>query len=106
MFNTFLGFDGKDEGDFDVRLKSGNTFLDEPVQEVLGKMQAKESCIIRKGYFPDTVAGLEYENYCLVSLDADLNKPILAGLEYFYPKLVAGGYILSMTLASIHGGMG
>lgn len=93
LFDTFSGFDGKDKSDFDVRLKSGNTFLDVSVQEVLNKMRVKESCIIRKGYFPDTAIGLEDEKYCIVSLDADLYKPILAGLEYFYPRLALGGYI-------------
>ena len=93
LFDTFSGFDGKDESDFDIRLKSGNAFLDGSVQEVLGKMRTKESCVIRKGHFPDTAVGLEHETYCLVSLDADLYKPILAGLEYFYPRLVTGGYI-------------
>ncbi|MDE6456061.1 MAG: TylF/MycF family methyltransferase [Dysosmobacter sp.] len=45
------------------------------------------------GYIPDTVKGLESESCCFVSLDADLYKPILAGLEYFYPRLSPGGYI-------------
>jgi O-methyltransferase len=30
----------------------------------------------------------------LVSLDADLYDPIYAGLSFFYPRLVKGGYIL------------
>lgn len=49
--------------------------------------------LLRKGYFPDTTEGLENETYCLVSLDADLYKPTLTGISYFYPRLVTGGYI-------------
>jgi O-methyltransferase len=33
------------------------------------------------------------DEYAFVSLDVDLYQPILAGLEYFYPRLSAGGYI-------------
>ena len=29
-----------------------------------------------------------------MNLDADLYEPILAGLEFFYPKMVRGGVIL------------
>ncbi len=93
LFDTFSGFDKKDKSDVDIRLESGHTFSDGSVEEVLNKMVRKESCVIRKGYFPDTAAGLEEEVYCLVSLDADLYKPTLAGLEYFYPRLCGGGYI-------------
>lgn len=93
LFDTFTGFDKKDESVLDRRLESSNTFLDASIQEVLSKMKAKESCIIRNGYFPDTTIGLEEENYCLVSLDVDLYKPTFAGLEYFYPRLASGGYI-------------
>ena len=53
-----------------------------------------EQAVIRRGYFPDTAAGLEQERFCLVSLDADLYAPILSGLIFFYPRLVPGGMIL------------
>lgn len=50
--------------------------------------------IIKKGYFPQTTAGLENKSFCFVNLDPDLYEPILAGLEFFYPRLVRGGVIL------------
>ena len=46
------------------------------------------------GNFPNTAEGLEQERYAFVSLDADLYAPLLAGLEYFYPRLSSGGAIL------------
>ena len=93
-FDTFSGFDSKDQTDKDVGLKSRSDWFSDGSEDlVLSKMSRKESCVIRKGYFPDTARGLERETYCFVSLDADLYKPILAGLEYFYPRLSPGGYI-------------
>ena len=93
LFDTFSGFNEKDDDEQDIWLDSNHKFTDASVLDVLGKMRNPESCIIRKGYFPDTAKGLENETYCLVSLDADLYKPTLAGLSYFYPRLVTGGYI-------------
>ena len=33
-------------------------------------------------------------SYALVSLDADLYQPTMAGLAYFYPRLSPGGYMI------------
>ena len=98
LFDTFQGFDAtRDKVDAcDV-----NNFKDTSIEVVLSKMVAPEKCVIRKGYFPDTVHGLE-DQFCLVSLDADLYNPILAGLEYFYPRLAKGGYIFVHDFGSYH----
>ncbi|MBO6178027.1 MAG: hypothetical protein J6O04_02490 [Selenomonadaceae bacterium] len=46
------------------------------------------------GVFPDTIQDSDKkEKYAFVSLDPDLYAPILAGLEYFVPRLVPGGEI-------------
>lgn len=92
LFDTFEGFTNKDNSDRDTKLSSNCTFKDTDIKIVLDKMLKTENCIIKQGYFPDTTKGIEDE-FCLVSLDADLYKPIMAGLEYFYPRLVHGGYI-------------
>ena len=55
-------------------------------------MKSKENCIIKKGYFPDTVKNVS-ETFCFVSLDTDLYNPILEGSNNFYSRLTAGGYI-------------
>ena len=62
------------------------------VNLVLNKMKYPENVIIKKGYFPESVQGIE-DKFCFVSIDADLYTPILNGLEYFYPRLEKGGYI-------------
>jgi O-methyltransferase len=92
--DTFAGFN---EADIDVEknnnFSQGNQdFSDTSVNMVIRKMKFPEKCVIKKGYFPDSLDGLE-DSFCFVSLDPDLYKPILDGLEYFYPRLVKGGYI-------------
>lgn len=100
LFDTFEGFN-----DTDVKYEIGekftsqewfsqmNYFRNTNVELVMSKMRYPENCIIRKGYFPETIPQEEYE-YALVSLDCDLYLPILEGLKYFYPRLQEGGYIM------------
>ncbi|WP_338588699.1 TylF/MycF/NovP-related O-methyltransferase [Paenibacillus sp. Y5S-9] len=92
LFDTFEGFDQRDEHHKDEYVSSSPMFTDTNVELVLNRMQFPEKVTVKKGYFPDTAVGLE-DTFCFVSLDADLYKPILQGLEYFYPRLVSGGYI-------------
>ena len=98
LFDTFSGFDSNRDAVNEVDI---NNFKDTSVDIVLEKMKKPENCIIRKGYFPDTATGIDGA-FSLVSLDCDLYKPILAGLEFFYPKLVPGGYIFIHDFGSYH----
>ncbi len=89
LFDTFQGFDAERDT---VLPGEEKRFKDTSEEIVLEKMRNPKNCIVRKGYFPDTVVGIE-DNFCLVSLDADLYEPTISGLEIFYPQLVPGGYI-------------
>lgn len=95
LFDTFCGFQ---EAHIARELQSGmavlhDDFTNTSVELVLSKMKYPEKVRIHQGLFPDTTAGLGDVAFSLVSLDCDLEKPILAGLEYFYPRLSPGGYI-------------
>lgn len=46
------------------------------------------------GLFPETTAGLEQLRFSLVHLDLDLPGPTYAALEFFHPRLVAGGILI------------
>lgn len=94
LFDTFEGFDKKDVN-FDINndYSTGTQdFSNTSIEEVLSKMAFRENCVVKKGWFPESLNGLD-EEFCFVSLDADLYKPILEGLEYFFPRLSKGGYI-------------
>ncbi|MCL1999183.1 MAG: class I SAM-dependent methyltransferase [Turicibacter sp.] len=97
LFDTFTGFDERDVNlDFSKNYSSlGAGHLNITNEDaVMAVMPYPDYCIVRKGYFPETTAGLEDETFCFVNLDFDLYKPILAGLEYFAPRMVSGGIIL------------
>ena len=96
LFDTFEGFDKRDTN-FDMktglRTRTPSDFSQTSEELVLSKMEHPENCIIRKGWFPETTEGID-DIFCFVSLDADLYQPILAGLKFFYPKLLHGGVIM------------
>ena len=95
LFDTFEGFDSRDaESDRAENFSSGTEDFSQTSEElVLSKMEHPENCIIRKGWFPDTAQGID-DRFCFVSIDADLYQPILAGLEFFYPRINHGGAIM------------
>jgi hypothetical protein len=99
LYDTFSGFDIKDT---EEEYKNGSidqTWSDvfklttyEKTKQYIGY---ESSCHYRVGYFPETVEAEEKElKFSIVSLDADLYNPTLAGLEFFYPRLEEGGYIM------------
>jgi O-methyltransferase len=94
LFDTFEGFDEKDvKIDATKGYSSGEQdFSATSIELVLHKMQYPENVIVKKGYFPETVDGID-EDFVFVSLDMDLYKPMYDGLCYFYPRLKEGGYI-------------
>lgn len=94
LFDTFEGFDEKDiQAEKKLGLNDANQdFSNTSVDKVLQLMPFPKQCIIKKGFFPDTAAGIE-DSFVFVSLDTDLYEPIYQGLIYFYPRLEKGGYI-------------
>lgn len=95
LFDTFEGFSIEDIKFDKLNNYSNqiNSFKDTSIDLVLEKMPVPKNIEIKKGYFPDSLEGLE-DSFAFVSIDTDLYKPIYSGLEYFYPRLVKGGYIM------------
>jgi len=81
LFDTFEGF-------------SDGRFKDTSIEEVKKNIGNLDNIIFKKGYFPQTAAGLENERFAFVLLDADKHEPTLSGLEFFYPRMSPGGYIM------------
>ncbi len=93
LFDTFKGFNSIDIKNENKKYKSKfNDFSNTSIQIVLEKMKFPDNCIVKQGYFPDSLDKLD-DRFCFVSLDADLFDPIYNGLKYFYPRLNNGGYI-------------
>lgn len=96
LFDTFEGFNA-DEAISEVR--SGHctpafveAYKDTNLKQVLDRMLFMDNIVIKQGYFPDSLNGLE-ENFAFVSVDVDFDDSIYECLKYFYPRLSKGGYI-------------
>ncbi len=94
LFDTFEGFDNRDViSETKNKFSSGEQdFSDTSVEGVLKVMPFPNKCIPVKGFFPESAKNIN-DQFVFVSLDADLYEPIYNGLQFFYDKLVNGGYI-------------
>lgn len=97
LFDTFKGFDKRDieneKNNSFSKADSNKEFSNTSISEVLSKMPNPDKVIVKQGFFPESALGVE-DNFCFVSLDADLYDPLYSGLQFFYPRLIKGGYIL------------
>ena len=97
LFDTFEGFD---ENEFQkerdagiVNVSVAESYSNTSIDIVKAKLEHYENVDIRKGYFPDSLNGLEDE-FAFGSIDVDLEASIYSGLKYFYPRMRTGGYIM------------
>jgi len=87
LFDTFEGFpSGALETGEDDRFKDTSQAR---VAKLIGNL---DNVLFRAGYFPQTATGLENERFALVMLDFDLYRSAVDALQFFYPRLVPGGY--------------
>ena len=108
LFDTFEGF-----ADQDVRTEAEQTGVEtttahfsttalDRVRQYLGANNHHIRLI--QGYFPESVTTeAEQTTFAFVHLDADLYAPTLAGLEFFYPRLNPGGFIVVHDYNAWHG---
>ncbi len=100
LFDTFEGFDPKDIKGIDgaIPLQFSDTSL-EAVQDFVGR----EDTVYVKGYFPESASQVPDDlTFSLVHLDCDLYSPMMSALEYFYPRMVEGGFIIIHDYSSLH----
>ena len=102
LMDTFEGFSEKDlkveQQIADERFLKGKfndieSFKVANVDMVKKRMEYLHQCVFCVGYFPESVKNVD-DVFCFVNLDTDLYQPILAGLEFFYPRMVDNGIIL------------
>ncbi len=101
LCDTFEGFDRSDmqqekahSENFEESHFADQTFFAETGSGfVMKKMTYPENVVIKKGYFPESMQGVE-DRFCFVNLDMDLYVPMLNGLRFFWDRMVDGGCIL------------
>lgn len=97
LFDTFGGFATADiqQDQKNAAAFSGAEFGDTSLEAVLNRVGRDANVVPHVGRFPDTVSPeLADLHFAFVHLDADLYAPIVAGLEFFYPRMSPGGIIV------------
>jgi hypothetical protein len=100
LFDTFTGTDKRDLIGLDEARRPGQ--FKETNVETVRTLVGKEPIII-EGYFPDSIPSpLRAAIFSVVSLDCDLQRPLQAGLKFFYSRLALGGIMFLHDYSSGH----
>jgi O-methyltransferase len=62
--------------------------------EVSELFKAERNVRLVRGRVPDTLAQVHADRVCFVSIDMNVAMPELAAVEFFWPRLVAGGMVV------------
>jgi hypothetical protein len=92
LFDTFEGLPQPGEHDRGIHAKGQYACSLESVQAYLQDYRGVE---YHPGVFPASAAGVEETSYAFAHFDVDLYDGTFACLEYFYPRLVPGGILIS-----------
>ena len=90
LFDTFEGFSSADlpPGSTDTR------FRDTSAEAVRRRVGPSENVILVPGHVPGTLERAAGERFAMVLLDLDVYEPTRASLEFFYPLLEPGAYLV------------
>jgi hypothetical protein len=91
LFDTFKGL--PDPGDHDTGFIAGE--YECSLESVKHYLRKYGNVHFYKGYFPGTAGPVEDRVFSFVNLDVDLYESTRGALEFFYPRLTAGGILLS-----------
>jgi O-methyltransferase len=90
LFDTFSGFP---KGDLPTGAED-TRFRDTSVEAVRRRVGPSPNVTLKPGYVPDILGEAADQRFALVLLDLDLFEPTRASLEFFYPRLSPGGYLI------------
>jgi O-methyltransferase len=103
LFDTFAGLpqsSAKDRNVYTGKSKPQYACSLDSVQEYLRNYA---NLHFYPGLFPETATPVADRKFCFVHIDVDLYTSTLACLEFFYPRLVPGGILLSHDYSLLTG---
>ena len=99
LMDTFEGFPAQDL----VGIGPLSTDFSDTSLESVRSLVGEKNVNFIKGYFPDSAVAIpDEERFCLVHIDCDLYPPFKAALDYFYPRLLPGGFLVMHDYSSMH----
>ena len=100
LFDTF---DGLPEPDVAERQHLRQSQYRSSLSSVRRFLDQEPGVVFHPGCFPATAAGLEDERFSFVHLDVDLKSSTRACLEFFHPRMVPGGVIMTHDYSFLDG---
>jgi hypothetical protein len=100
LFDTFAGLPAPD-ADEHGRMRTGHYAAS--LRSVQDFLAGEHHVSFYPGLFPQTAAPVEDIRFSFVHLDVDLKSSTLACLEFFYPRMVLGGVILTHDYSYLNG---
>jgi O-methyltransferase len=100
LFDTFEGLPKASKSDGRVHDENQYHCSLDSVKEYLA---AYGNVFFHKGRFPDSTADMEERRFSLVHMDVDLYESTLACLQYFYPRMLGGGVMISHDYSLLAG---
>lgn len=100
LFDTFEGLPEPTAADRGIHRKHLYTCSLKEVRQYLHKYSGIEYF---EGVFPASAVQAPEQRYCFVHFDVDLYESTKACLEYFYPRMVPGGVMLSHDYSLLAG---
>jgi O-methyltransferase len=100
--DSFEGFpaptreDALDDGSFHPRAEQG-VFGDSSYEGLLTRISAlgySSNIVLVKGFFEDALPQLADRRFSLAHIDCDLYQSYLTCLEFLYPRMVKGGFMV------------
>lgn len=92
LFDTFEGIPNESEHD-NVHVRGD--FFDSPYIDIVQYFSSFQNSYVFKGIFPqETGKEIENQKFKFVHLDVDTYHSYLDSLNFFYDKMISGGYIL------------
>lgn len=104
LFDSFEGFPEMSAFDPQDR-KKGDYATEEPLERILDRFSVFNNAHVIRGFVPQTFSQLNpRETYSLVFYDCDLHDPALATFDYFWDKILPGGFLMIHDYIAERGG--
>jgi len=91
LFDTF---EGMPETDAERDLHKKGDFADTSLETVSSYVKEEGICVFRKGFIPETFAGLESARIAFAHVDVDIYKSILDCMAFIWPRVSEGGFVV------------
>lgn len=93
LFDTFKGYDARDLTG-DTAPARVEQFTETTAEIAQAKIPDPSRVVLCPGWFPASAEAHSDERFAFVHIDICVERPTAAGLAWFYPRLVPGGYLI------------